>query len=135
MEKRPSGKYVAYSGSELADRIECVRGQNGVAEAIHGFRGRVSEAFDKEANISCDRFDIVQSGGPGYRLKEWITAILPGVHRTRASAAVAVPVGAPDDPVNAPVTGPGDPVNGLDDPVNVSVNVPDGPDALNERQL
>ncbi len=37
------------------------------------FRDRTAERLLDEANVICGRFDIVQSGGPGYRLNPWLT--------------------------------------------------------------
>lgn len=71
--KRDSGKYVAYSGEDLAKLTKCRRGQNGISEAVRDFRNRSIELLRDEANIVCERQDIIQSGGPGYRFNEWIT--------------------------------------------------------------
>ena len=75
---RLSGAFVAYPGDELADRVGCQRGQNGIAEAIRDFRDRTTERLLEEANVMCGRFDIVQSGGPGYRFNPWIKVRAPG---------------------------------------------------------
>lgn len=75
---RSSGAFVAYPGDELADLVGCQRGQNGIAEAIRDFRDRTTERLLEDANVKCGRFDIVQSGGPGYRFNPWIKLREPG---------------------------------------------------------
>lgn len=70
-ERRPNGKYVAYSGAKLAQLMKICSGQNGIAEAVKDFRDDVESAL-KAKGIACGRKDILQSGGVGYRLAEWI---------------------------------------------------------------
>lgn len=105
------GAFIAYSGSELAKKINCSAGQNGVAGAIREFRQKASELLLEEANIKCGPHDIIQSGGPGYRLTEKIVV-----------RDANDPVNADDDPVNDPVSNTHDPANAQDDPVNDPVN-------------
>ena len=100
------GRYVAYSGEELAKRIGCAeRGQNGPAEAIRDFRKSVAEEM-REVGVLVGPRDIIQSGGRGYRLTDKIT----------------VEIKDADDPVNDRVHAQVDPVNDPDD------------DPLNNRQ-
>lgn len=72
-DKRDSGKYVAYSGEDLAKLTKSRRGQNGISEVVRDFRNKSIELLRDEANIVCERQDIIQSGGPGYRFNKWIT--------------------------------------------------------------
>jgi len=44
-QRRPKGRYVAYSGGELAEELEILGGQNAVAEAVKDFRDQVGEAL------------------------------------------------------------------------------------------
>jgi hypothetical protein len=104
------GRFARYDGNELAKRIECERGQNGVAETVRAFRTHVCEVMLDEANIKVDRLHdiILNDRRYGYRLSPKIT------------------VRDADDPVN-------DRQTENDDPLNVPVN--DGDDlANNERQ-
>jgi DNA-binding response OmpR family regulator len=115
---RPSGAFVAYFGEELADRVGTERGQNGVAEAVRDFRDRCSERLLDEANILCGRFDIIQSGGPGYRYNPWIKVRL----------ASEIDTGRPD-----PESGADEPANAAGEPANEPVSEPDA-EPLNDRQ-
>ena len=68
-----SGTYVALSGPELVDRIGLRGGQNGVAGAVRDFRKNVAEILLEQIGFVCGTQDIIRSGGPGYRLNEWIS--------------------------------------------------------------
>ncbi|MFV0446023.1 MAG: response regulator [Planctomycetaceae bacterium] len=97
-EKRSNGKYAAYAGSDLTEMLGVDCGQNGIASQVLEFRNKVGQRLLEEANITCGRTDVLNSGGPGYRLQEWIT-IQVG---TRAGNSASVP-GSPsadDDPEN-----------------------------------
>lgn len=94
-EKRPNGQYVAYAGSDLMERLGTDCGQNGIASQILEFRKKVSQRLLEEANIACERTSIIASGGPGYRLQEWVT--VESGHRgvVCAGATFEKPDGAP----------------------------------------
>lgn len=95
-EKRSSGKYAAYSGADLMEALGSECGQNGIASQMLEFRNKLAQRLLDEANISCGRTDVINSGGPGYRLQEWITVEVG----TRASATSDSPVvDAGDDSV------------------------------------
>ncbi|MBI1348630.1 response regulator [bacterium] len=83
-EKRSSGKYAAYSGADLMEVLESDCGQNGIASQVLEFRNKLTQRLLEEANISCGRTDVINSGGPGYRLQDWITVEVG----TRAGAIV-----------------------------------------------
>lgn len=72
-QKRPNGQYVAHAGSDLTERLGSDCGQNGIASQVLEFRNKVTQRLLEEANITCERTSIIASGGPGYRLQEWIT--------------------------------------------------------------
>lgn len=96
-------RFVRYDGEELAKRIGCQRGQNGVSEAVAEFRTRVCEVMLDEANIKIDRLrDIILNDRRyGYRLTSKITvrdADDPVNDRQTES----------DVPLNVPVNGDGD---------------------------
>lgn len=70
------------------------------------FRNKVAQRLLEEANITCDRTAIIASGGPGYRLQEWVT--VESSHCAVAINTVASdkPDGTPQiDPSEAPATG------------------------------
>ena len=118
-EKNDRGRYKAYSGSELADKVRCDSGQNGVSGAIRDFRRNTVEVLRDEANIVCGLRDVIQSGGRGYRLTDKIAVCdVCGTDEPNND-----PLSDPDDPENEPVNRPNDP----DDPLNDPVNRPDDP--------
>lgn len=114
-EKRSSGKYAAYSAADLMDVLGTECGQNGIASQVLEFRNKLAQRLLDEANISCSRTDVINSGGPGYRLQEWITVELG----TRAGAIVG-----------AGATSDSSVVDAGDDSVDESLGI----DGLNERQ-
>ncbi len=69
--RRSNGKYVAFSGAKLAQRLGIVAGQNAIAEAVKDFRDEVIDAL-MTRGIACGRNGVILSGGCGYRLAEWI---------------------------------------------------------------
>lgn len=48
-------------------------GQNSVAGAIRDFRENVTRLLQEQCGLLCQSQDIIRSGGPGYRLHEWIS--------------------------------------------------------------
>ena len=71
-QKRESGKYLAFEGSELAKLVKCRGGQNGVAGAIRNFRANITKIMQDELAITVGQQDVIRSGGQGYRLADWI---------------------------------------------------------------
>lgn len=69
-----SGSYIPLSGPELASRLGLAAGQNSVAGAVRDFRRNVTEVLLTERGLTCGPQDVIRSGGPGYRLNEWIIA-------------------------------------------------------------
>lgn len=67
---KPDGRYVSRGSVDLARRIGCERGQNGVVEAICNYRRKVCKLMFVEANIQMDwREDLIMNVPPlGYRL-------------------------------------------------------------------
>lgn len=131
--KRASGKFVAYSGDELAERIGVESGQNGVSGFVRSLRRKISLMLLEEANLECGREDVIQSRGPGYRLNEWIT-VREANRVTRGTVSLVDDTGDPvneldaeaNDPVNDPDRGSDDPVNRRGDPVNDNTDSPVG---------
>jgi hypothetical protein len=100
------GRFVRYDGTELAKRVGCDRGQNGVAEAVRDFRNSVCEIMKEEANVKMDRMHdiILNDRRYGYRLSSKITV-------RDADAPPNDPVNDGRDPVNDPPTDGDDPEN------------------------
>ncbi len=101
-QKNSRGRYVRYDGNQLAKRVGCERGQNGVAEAVRDFRNSVCEVMIDEANVQMNRMrDIILNDRRyGYRLPSKITV-----------RDADDPVNEQRDPANAPLTGDDDPAN------------------------
>ena len=97
------GRYVRYDGTQLAKRINCDRGQNGVAESVRDFRNSVCEVMLEEANIKIDRLHdvILNDRKYGYRLSTRIT-VRDGDDTVNESE------GDPDDTKADPVNDPED---------------------------
>ncbi|MBN1360331.1 MAG: response regulator [Sedimentisphaerales bacterium] len=91
------GRFVRYDGGELAKRIGCERGQNGVAEAVAAFRTHVCEVMHDEANVKIDRLHdiILNDRRYGYRLASKITV------RDADEPAAPEPAATPRDPAAA----------------------------------
>jgi DNA-binding response OmpR family regulator len=101
-EKRPSGKYVACAGADLLEALHLSCGQNGIASQFLEFRNKAAQRLLEEANITCERNSIIASGGPGYRMQEWITVESGTRSATRSSTHVpeeTIRDGATTDPI------------------------------------
>lgn len=66
--------FVAYSGEQLA--VEA--GTNSIGRAIGDLRDHIARRLQTEANIACGRFDIIESGGEGYRFCKKLTVQFDG---------------------------------------------------------
>ncbi|MFA4974805.1 MAG: response regulator [bacterium] len=71
--KDPQGKRTAYSGDALARKLDpqSQQGQNDVAGYVKYLRRRIADVLRKNG-VSCSDQDVIESGGPGYRLNSWI---------------------------------------------------------------
>jgi len=91
------GAFVARSGPELVDLTGIRGGQNSVAGAVRDFRNNVTETLLEHLGIVCGSQDIIRSGGPGYRLNEWITIRVAESEAEKSSDANDAPAEDPDD--------------------------------------
>lgn len=96
-ERRQNGQYVAYAGADLIELLDANCGQNGIASQVLEFRKRVEERLLCEANITIQRKDIIESGGPGYRFKDWITLEIG----KKSRSVVSVPANPSSNFVNS----------------------------------
>jgi biotin operon repressor len=71
--RNSAGRFEAYSGPELVERLGCLGGQNAVAGCVRDFRKFVTETLRERLGLLAGPQDVIRSGGPGYRLNEWIT--------------------------------------------------------------
>jgi CheY-like chemotaxis protein len=74
-QKNSNGKFISYSGNELAAEVGCDQGQNGVANAVRNLRDHVYEAMLTEVNLRLDRCHdfIINDRCHGYRFSHKIT--------------------------------------------------------------
>lgn len=120
-ERRSNGKYAAYAGSDLTELLGADCGQNGIASQILEFRNKIAQRLLEHANITCSRTDIINSGGPGYRLQDWITVEVG----TRAAALAGAGASTGSESVSAIIEISDDSEDNHDSPAI---------DGLNERQ-
>lgn len=64
---RPDGQPRGFSGQRIADELEIVRGQNGVADAVSNFRDRLANEMEN-AGISVERDSVITRGRSGYQI-------------------------------------------------------------------
>jgi len=67
-ERNQAGQFRSYSGRQLAERLGRRVAQNAVSQCIRALRKRITNALLEQANVRCGDRDVIQSGGPGYRL-------------------------------------------------------------------
>ena len=129
-EKRGNGRYAAFCGDELAehDGVRCNRGQNGISEAIHALRKRITSTVLEEAHIDVGDQDIIRSRREGYRINECVTVVVEA--RPVAVIAAGSDGHVPDQATNVPDRVP---VNGQNVP-DGDPDVPDDVPNLNPRQ-
>lgn len=112
-EKNDAGKYRSFSGQQLAGKLGRRVGQNAVSQCIRALRKRIASALYDQLNVECGDRDVIESGGRGYRLKEWIEV------RRGESAGTSVNVDPGDnrgDIPDVPGDMEGDPGDTNDDP-------------------
>lgn len=71
-QKNDAGKYRSFSGQQLGQALHRRAGQNTVSQCIRALRKRITDALHDQLNIGCGDQDVIQSGGPGYRMNPWI---------------------------------------------------------------
>lgn len=71
-EKRPDGRFKPARANELTGIFKSGRAtQNTVSSCIGDLRDRITVAL-RRAGIACGPDDVILSGGPGYRFRDWI---------------------------------------------------------------
>jgi hypothetical protein len=115
-QRKDDGTYVASSGDEISKKMMLAGGAAAAVGLIRDLRDEIIRALQSEAGISCDRHDVVLSGGPGYRLAPFISIRheIPSVQVDAAAPSQAVgyersSIDDPDDPDVPDGAGPGDP--------------------------
>lgn len=72
-QRREDGRFSPARARELAGLFKSGRAsQNTVSSCIGDLRRRIAEALARRG-YRCGKMDVIVSGGPGYRLNEWIT--------------------------------------------------------------
>lgn len=95
--RNSAGRFTACSGPELVAQTKCRGGQNGVAGCIRDFRKYVAETLRECLGLSCGPQDVIRSGGPGYRLNEWLTVRTAVSDDAQASVGNETPADVPAD--------------------------------------
>ncbi len=111
-EKNEAGKYRSLSGQQLATKLGRRVGQNAVSQCIRALRKRIVRTLLDHLNIECGDHDVIQSGGRGYRLNQWIEVRHNGTDPRLTEPDAASPCGEATDRA-----------------------IEGGSDQLNERQL
>ncbi|MEX2169840.1 MAG: helix-turn-helix transcriptional regulator [Pirellulales bacterium] len=73
---REDGTFEAYSGDEIAVKLNCRGGKGTVSGSIRDLRRGIAESLRIQRNLICGLGDVILSGGRGYRFAECVT-----VHR------------------------------------------------------
>ncbi|MCG3129235.1 MAG: Chemotaxis response regulator protein-glutamate methylesterase [Phycisphaerae bacterium] len=72
-DKHPDGRFKPARANELARLFKGGRAtQNTVSSCIGDLRERITSVLARQG-IACGPDNVIVSGGPGYRLREWIT--------------------------------------------------------------
>ncbi|MGI9012940.1 MAG: response regulator [Phycisphaerales bacterium] len=71
-ETNAAGTPRPYSGQQIASTLGRRITQNTVSQCIRGLRKRITKALREQVNVECGNRDVIVSGGPGYRLNDWI---------------------------------------------------------------
>jgi hypothetical protein len=79
------GKFVAYSGDELAQELGLKRGKHSVAGVIRDLRQQITDALLGDARIECKRCDVIMSRDSGYRLSPKLSVQHPDRPKAQAT--------------------------------------------------
>jgi hypothetical protein len=69
---RADGAYDAYSGAHIAEHLG-LAGDTAVAGLVRDLRNQIVESLKNQANIDCQRDQVIKSGGPGYRFADCLS--------------------------------------------------------------
>lgn len=109
-QKHPDGRFKPVRARELTTLFKSGRAtQNTVSSCIGDLRERITGALAR-AGISCGPDDVILSGGPGYRLRDWITVQDAGgdgagtCRDMKVSDVPAPTANVPASPANVPLS-------------------------------
>ncbi len=70
--QRADGRFIPSRGTDMAKRFKGGKAtENTVSSCVNDLRSRITKAMAGRG-LKCGKQDVIASGGPGYRLKEWI---------------------------------------------------------------
>lgn len=70
--RRADGRFIPSRGTDMAKRFKGGKAtENTVSSCVNDLRSRITKAMAGRG-LKCGKQDVIASGGPGYRLKEWI---------------------------------------------------------------
>lgn len=72
-ERNTKGRYVHINSSKLARIIGPTLGQNTLIKAIKTLRERMAQTMRERLGLDCGMEDVIDNGGQGYHLRDWIT--------------------------------------------------------------
>ena len=103
---RKNGRFVAYSGKNLAEKLGFETGPKSAPGEVRDLRKGIRETLLKQANIECSDEDVILSGCPGYRFSKKIS--VQDGNEADGARLRGHSMGHVDS--NDPVTGSDDPV-------------------------
>jgi len=107
--KVADGIYAAYSGEELAEKVDLKGREPAVAGVIRDLRNEIVDALRGQARIECGRQEVILSGGRGYRFADCVS-VQDGESLFEAPIGDIDPEGdVPNVPDQAKVDVPNDP--------------------------
>lgn len=96
-ERNQAGQFRSFSGRQLAERLGRRVAQNAVSQCIRALRRRITKALLEQLNVRCGDHDVIQSGGPGYRLNPDIEVRSAVTADTSSDAEIDCRNGAPEE--------------------------------------
>lgn len=70
--RRDDGRYIPTRGTDLAKKFKRGKAtENTVSSCVNDLRSRITDAMAARG-LKCGKQDVIISGGPGYRLNQWI---------------------------------------------------------------
>ena len=127
LSQQVEGRYVGYSGEEIALSLRLAGGAVAVAGLVRDLRDEIVASLRDQEGIDCDRHAVVLSRDEGYRLSPSVSVRreIPNVQGTAPGSSVPDRVDpSRDDPDDPNRNDPDDP----DDPDGPDRDDPDGPD-------
>ena len=92
-EKNERGRFVRTDGTKLAGRLHPNLAQNTLSQSIKALRDKMTEVMRDRLDLDCGSCDVIDNGGKGYHLRDWIKVEMPNEALATAGLAAQSPVG------------------------------------------